>query len=110
MAAAPLLNAVVKSVLSADTVRGSAAARLGSFLRLPPLTGRSLTLSPAQLVLRGNVVGGQIPKERVLHLEALTAPKVGNQKRPDEVTNYTHPTPHPPQDLSWTARALLWFG
>ncbi|KAM0791327.1 hypothetical protein ACM66B_005797 [Microbotryomycetes sp. NB124-2] len=50
-----VMSATVKSVLSSDTV-----------------------------VLRGKVVGTALPKERILHLEGLTAPRTGNRDRPDE--------------------------
>ncbi|KAK4054505.1 hypothetical protein OIV83_000999 [Microbotryomycetes sp. JL201] len=50
-----VMSATVKSVLSSDTV-----------------------------VLRGRVVGTTLPKERVLRLEGLTAPRLGNRDRADE--------------------------
>ncbi|KAM0752525.1 hypothetical protein T439DRAFT_324618 [Meredithblackwellia eburnea MCA 4105] len=50
------LSAFVKNVLSADT-----------------------------LVLRGKtLVPGQLPKERIIHLEGISAPRVGNRDRQDE--------------------------
>ncbi|KAK4705914.1 staphylococcal nuclease domain-containing protein 1, partial [Phenoliferia sp. Uapishka_3] len=43
------------------------------------------TLSADTLVLRGKtLVPGQLPKERVIHLEGLSAPRIGNRDRADE--------------------------
>ncbi|OAV88251.1 hypothetical protein PTTG_01501 [Puccinia triticina 1-1 BBBD Race 1] len=49
------MKAIVKSVLSGDT-----------------------------LILRGRPINGQPPKERTLHLAGLTAPRTGSRDRPDE--------------------------
>lgn len=34
---------------------------------------------------------GQLPKERVIHLEGLSAPRIGNRDRPDEVRELIGP-------------------
>ncbi|KAL8292267.1 hypothetical protein RQP46_001733 [Phenoliferia psychrophenolica] len=53
------------------------------------------TLSADTLVLRGKTLTpGQLPKERVIHLEGLSAPRIGNRDRPDE-------------DFSFEAREFL---
>ncbi|KAH9448966.1 hypothetical protein MJO29_009850 [Puccinia striiformis f. sp. tritici] len=53
--ASTTMKAIVKSVLSGDT-----------------------------LILRGRPINGQPPKERTLHLAGLTAPRIGSRDRPDE--------------------------
>lgn len=58
-------------------------------------------LSSDTIVLRGKVLAGQIPKERVLHLEGLSAPRLGNRDRADEVRL---PFPPPPAPLSYVAQ------
>lgn len=69
-------QATVKSVLSADTVSLQLALNAAE-------SSRDLD----QIVLRGKAAAaGQIPKERVLHLAGLTAGRVGNRDRPDEVS------------------------
>lgn len=77
------MTATVKSVLSSDTV-----SVIGT---LKQCMSRSRDVHCArfhavQVVLRGRVVGNAIPKERVLHLEGLSAPRIGNRDRPDEVS------------------------